>query len=466
MITLASSILLNAALAAGSADAMASKKISTGGNLFVEGCQFADAYAHSDVGCEVSFSNNGDRAIKVFDFSGAVVPGTAEPAELVVPPHANGYLRIKLNVRNSAGASRYPFKFRTDEQGHDQGSVSVRGFVLSEFDDVKPTIDFGVVDSDEPARRSMSPKSREEPGFRITKILDAPAWLEASVLADGRSLELATKRNAPWGLQNGFLKLAVDTKKQKELWVAVKADVHGEVIPSSNPIDMGLMRVGNRNEHMLRLNSQSGRNFSVQNIELDGFKGNAQAIPCKPAKSGCKMIRVRISDRQPTGAVSGKIWITVPEYKERFAVSTWGLLVPKDFKVHTLDAAAAEGGASSPSSSASTTPSLIGELNKLGQPSSAEAAPPSGTGPLLKWTVAQAVRVYGFQIFRSEAEGGQEVLVNPDVIHNDTLGNEAVTYQWRDTSAASGKTYWYSIRTVNNDGTMEQLVTPHKVLAK
>lgn len=462
MTTLISS-LIGLALAAAAPTEAVHSKISTGGQLAVEGCEFAEVYAHSNVDCQVSFFNGGEKPIKVFAFTPVISTGTVEPSEVVVAPHATGYVRINLNVENSAGASRFPFRFKTDEPGHNQGSVNVRGFVLSALDEVKPAIDFGVVNSNEPGKQSLALHSREDADFRITGILDQPTWLESKIAADGRAIEMIVKAGAPWGLQNGLVKLAINAKRQKEIWISVKVDVHGEIVPSANPIDMGLMRVGNRNEQVVRLNSKSGKDFKLDSPEIEGFTGDAKLVPCRPASAGCKMIRIKVSDRQPSGAVKGNIWLTAPDYKQKFPVALWGLLVPKDFKVQTLDATKAGAENKSPTTAA---PDLLKELSKMSQQGATAMEPPPGVGPLLKWTVANGGRVFGFQIFRSESEGGTERLMDPELVRSGTDGNEPMNYQWRDTSSERGKAYWYSVRIVNRDGTMETLVTPHKIVAK
>ena len=92
--------------------------------------------------------------------------------------------------------------------------------------------------------------------------------------------------------------------------------------------------------------------------------------------------------------------------------------------------------------------------------------PPPGTGPLLKWTVANGASIHGFQVFRSGNDNGPFVLLNPKSIPSTAQTQDSVSYQWRDNSAVSGKTYWYYIGIVYNDGHKQQLTGPQKVVAK
>ena len=85
---------------------------------------------------------------------------------------------------------------------------------------------------------------------------------------------------------------------------------------------------------------------------------------------------------------------------------------------------------------------------------------------MLKWTVANGRLIHGCQIFRSDAEDGPFVLQNQATVRSKAEDDEPTPYQYRDNAAASGKTYWYYIGIVYNDGHKQQLAGPQKVVAK
>jgi len=59
------------------------------------------------------------------------------------------------------------------------------------------------------------------------------------------------------------------------------------------------------------------------------------------------------------------------------------------------------------------------------------------------------------------------VRVNKDVILVVQEGDDkAGGYQWRDNTAESGKTYWYSIGVINRNGSKQDLTGAQKVIAK
>ena len=96
-----------------------------------------------------------------------------------------------------------------------------------------------------------------------------------------------------------------------------------------------------------------------------------------------------------------------------------------------------------------------------------EPATPPGNGPLLRWSVANEKPIYGYLIYRADREDGPYVRINESIVRAERAATGTVgKYAWRDNSAESGKTYWYSIGTIRNDGAREDLTSKQKVVAK
>jgi hypothetical protein len=99
------------------------------------------------------------------------------------------------------------------------------------------------------------------------------------------------------------------------------------------------------------------------------------------------------------------------------------------------------------------------------------ATPPAdqpGHGPLLKWQVSNENNIYGYLVYRGDAENGPFLRVNKEIVHVDAGKGDGITstYAWRDDSATAGKTYWYYIGMLYRDGTKQQLSGPQAVKAK
>jgi hypothetical protein len=99
-----------------------------------------------------------------------------------------------------------------------------------------------------------------------------------------------------------------------------------------------------------------------------------------------------------------------------------------------------------------------------GPPPSAQ--PPSGNGPLLKWRVTDESGVYGYQIFRADAEQGPFVLQNTSVLRAHSKQYSSIPYFWRDEHTKSGSTYWYYIGAVYKDGRKQVLSPPRSKAAE
>lgn len=437
--------------------AMTSAKSAT---LRVEGCEFGDVYASTPAICDISFSNMGETPISVNNFQVVSGTGAITPGRLTVAPHSTAQAHVQIDTSKSIGRNSYIVVFDTDPKS-DLRSAKVKGYVLSALDQGSPQIDLGVVNlSDVQAKHEYQLSSHEVANFRIERVLDAPSWLAAGVRPDGRTLDLSVKADAPWGLQEDYVRVGLNTIHQKEAFIKIKADVHGDILPSTNPLNFGIVRLGDSNEVLVRLNSLSHKKFRVGDMKLEGFSGASEILPCIPAAIDCKMIRLAVSKTQPAGSLRGTLWVELPDYKKKLPITTWGFLVAKDYQIQKVKDLAAQ------SEVATKTPDLKTVLKNATAPKPVEAPSPPGSGPLLKWTVAEAASVYGFQIFRSESEEGPFVLMNATPIHADTENNDSQSFQWRDNNVRSGSAYYYSIGILRINGKKEHLAGPQKIVAK
>lgn len=439
-------------------------------HLTLPPCEFPETYQFSAVDCVLELRNDGDAPIQILKASAAMDGDSMSPTSFEVKPRSVAYAHLHIAANNSVGRIRRIFRLETDEPGQKQRSAEAVGFVTTILDDAKPTIEFGVVDSSGgSAEKTLSLNTREVRDFRVLQVVSAPDYLDVSIDKDGHTLHAQIKDNAAWGLHEADqIKLRVNAPQQTEVWVAVKVDVHGDVVPDSNPYSLGLMRQGNRNEYLIRITSRSKQDFRVGPIELERIKGTAEAVPCEPAATGCELIRLRIADAQPTGEVSGIVSVDLPDYKRKLPIYVWGMLVGaktevKDFQKEMERVAAAKGSAESRVAAGSRID--LKQAIKQGVADAAPPAPPPGNGPLLKWSAAHEELVYGYLIYRADSEAGPYLRMNKDAIH--TVSSEGSSaYQWRDTSAESGKTYWYYVGVLNKDGSKQQLSGPQRVVAK
>lgn len=437
------------------------------GSLAIDNCDVGEVYAFNSARCEFALTNNGDKPIRILEVkSGFAGDSVAMPLP-VIAPHSQGYVRVVVESGNAAGDFHRSFAFRTDDVGHENAVANAFGFATSAVDQIKPQIDFGVASlAGEPVEKTIELSSEEAANFKIKEIIAKPSFLDVAIGTDGHTLIARIKPEIQWGLHSDFVKLAIDTPRQKQVWVEVKVDAHGEIVASTNPLDMGLMRFGNHNEFRVQLTSRSEKKFKIGKIELERLQAKTQISPCVPDRNGCQLLTLTISDQQPAGAILGHVLIDFPDYHRKMNLGAWGIIVDKDMEIQTLDPEKLVGktGAGADKSKAAAV-DLHKALKDVVESSGSALAPP-GTGPLLKWTLANGIAVRGFQIFRADTEGGPFALLNPSTIRSTAQTQDPVNYQWRDNSAVSGSTYWYYISVVYNDGHKQQLTGPQRVVAK
>ena len=436
------------------------------GNLSIGNCDIGEVYAFNASRCEFALRNNGDKPIRILKVMSGVAGDSVATPLPVIAPHSQGSIQVIVDSGNAAGDFHRKFAFFTDEAGYEQVVANAFGFAISAVDQVKPQIDFGVASLDgSPVEKSIELSSQEAADFKIRKVTEKPSYLDVHIGADEHTLVARIKPEIQWGLHSDFVQLAIDSPKQKQVWVEVKVDAHGEIVPSANPLDMGLMRFGNHNEFKVQLTSRAGKDFKVGKIELENLRASKQITPCIPDKSGCLLLTLSISDDQPSGAILGHVLIDFPDFHKNMNIAAWGLIVDKDMEIHTLNPEKLIGGLNGPDKSEAATPVDLHKAIKDVIDSKPVLASP-GTGPLLKWTLANGMAVRGFQIFRGDAEAGPFALLNPNTIRSSAVTPDSVSYQWRDSTALSGTTYWYYISVVYNDGHKQQLTGPQKVVAK
>lgn len=447
--------------------AMASMANGAAPKLVVENCDAGEVYAFNMAECQIALINEGEVPIRVFSIRPDKPGDALDKDETTVAPHARTYLRARINAGNASGGNAHPFRFETDEPGAEHRVMSAFAFVLGMLDDVAPKIDFQVVDTTaERVDVAVEISSHDVADFRVTSIIEKPDWLDARIEAQSNRVVARVRKDATWGIHADYIKLRTNSTRQPQVWVTAKADIHGDVIPASNPFEMGLMRLGSGHEFEISLIAPSGKDFRVGKIEATNIAADVRAAPCKPAKAGCQLLVVTISDRQAAGTIQGHVLVDFPDLHQKLHVALFGLLVSKDVHVKTIDpnkvepVPAGSAGASTDVSSQDLGKSIRHAID------SADEQLPAGEGPMLQWTIAKGMAIHGFQIFRSESENGQFLLLNEHTIPSTALTQDSVRYRYRDNSAKSGRTYWYYIGLVYNDGHRQQLTGPQKVLAK
>lgn len=445
--------------------------------LVSSSCDFGETYQFRRASCVVELTNNGTSPIRISGIKALDPKDSVDKDQVVIDGHAQAYLTVSVNPSNSLGYTKRYFELHTNESSDGVRYAEAKGVVLSVLDDASPALDFGVVDlvADTTPSKDVALASREISNFKIERVISKPDYLDVTIAPDGRTLHATLLKSAPWGIhKTDTVKVAINTPAQPEVSIAVKMDVHGDVIPDSNPYALGLMRKGNRNDVLIPLRSRTSKDFKVGAVQVSRANAKATVVQCAPVSKGCRMLKIIISDKQAHAQIGGLITVEFPDYGQVLSLYVWGMLVDKttkvlDFEDEMKKQEAATAAAPGEKSMAETSISASGvDISKAikSEVSKASVPPPSGTGPLLTWSVANQSLIYGFVVYRSEAVDGPAVKANKGTILVTGSPTDTSTYQWRDSTAVPGKKYWYSIDVIRKTGIKQQLSGPQGVMAK
>lgn len=445
-------------------------------NLTVSLCNAGEHQQFETVSCDIELKNSGDNPIHISNARAMSHWDSIEQA-VVVPARATAYLHATVQIIDSIGFVHRFFGFTTDEPGAlASRGAQVQVFASTVLDTSAPSIDFNTVKLDEPLpTKTITLTSREVRNFRVLGILSKPDYIGASIGQDGKTVDASLHKDAPWGMFHEPIKVKINAPQQPEAWIKVEGNVQGDVVPDVNPVLMGLMRTNKRNEFLIRLTNRTGKDFKTGAIVLKGIKGSTAMLPCEPKANGCRVVRLTIAKDQTQGRVSGVLSVELPEFKQILPIELGaGLLLGPEVEIRDMKAESDKSlQKQGKLQSAVETPvkqeklDVKQAIDQSIQRTEQDVSPPSGKGPLLRWSVAHQVGYHGYIIYRADAEDGPFLRVNQALVPMTSgEGGDSGSYQWRDNTAESGKTYWYSIGLVKDDGDKEPLSGAQKVLAK
>lgn len=438
--------------------------------LSVGNQHLGEIYQFNHVKASVSVSNTSDAPVKILKIEPVRSGDRAIQVPSTIPAKSTVNVEVEIFSGEDLGESSHRFLVRTDPtEGNSVPTLAVSFFGMTLVDGPALRADFGVVKSEDPAaEKTLTLDSRDAPDLQATSVLSSPGFVDVKIGPERRSVSLRVGKDAQFGIQSGTVKLATNSKLQPEIWIPVRIDVHGDVVPSVNPLDLGALRVGEEGTYLVKLESRSDKPVKVVDAKLEGIAGKVEAAACTPKKSSCALLKIHLAKIQSEGIVTGVLSAKVSGSDKRMSVIVGGMAVSKTAKIVPIDEAAKQSSAPAPADAQAPPPIDLGGAVRSAVRRDEQAAltPPEGRGPLLKWAVANEQIVYGYVVYRADAEKGPYVRVNKETIRVASDDHGEGAYQWRDTSAEPGKTYWYSVAVIHTDGHREQLTTAQKVLAK
>ena len=407
-------------------------------------------------------TNTGSRPVRIEK----IVPrweGTEAKIDFVpatVPP--GGTYHLGLIIQNEERVGRFSHIFLLFDGNSDEpvGKIAVRGFTDWIVDPKSLILDVGVVSDGKSIERIVRPQVRPGELVRFKKVSKEGTGLEVAIVEDGRALRVKSFPRKTWGPFEALILVDTDNPIQNRVGIRVKGEVRGAIVPSMNVVEFGVVRVGEPSEKAIRLEDAKKKKINIAKIDVEGAAARVKTEDCIPNVDWCRVIKLRLDEKQMVRAPHGVISIHFPDYEAVLPIPFGAAIIGKDTVVRDL-AQEIEASRSSSAALSSVLKSSVASSAPL------EMAVPGGEGPLLKWEMTNESTIFGYEVYRSIKAEGPFARVNSEIIPrlSDDSAISSV-YRWRDSDVKSGTDYWYYIGVVYQNGRKESLSSAQKIKAK
>ncbi|MGB0132489.1 hypothetical protein [Dokdonella sp.] len=193
----------------------------------------------------------------------------------------------------------------------------VTTFVRTSYVPERFMVDFGNVDRSKGGRVQAKVSSRDVMKLSAIEIADAAGWVTAKAVnsIDPQQLILDThlKPDAPSGILVGTLELTTNVADQPVLYIPYRANVFGDIVPDTVPLDYGLMSMGQPAFHFIELSSRTGTAFSVEKVtDPKNLIRAYEVSPCVKKRPDCSSLKLTFYP-QRTGPQSGEAKVLVKQ---------------------------------------------------------------------------------------------------------------------------------------------------------
>lgn len=422
--------------------------------------EIGEVYGYSSVVANVSLTSNN----RTLDLA-RVVPRFAEDKVVAFTPgklRKGAQVSVRISVEVGAASGRFAHYFDVYGEGSPEpvGSFAVRGFADWIVDPKSTKVELGNIDLKRGVDRTFGISLRPGARLKLTKVISRDPRFDATVGADGNSLRLQSRGDAPLGVFDTSVIVSTDHPDQKRVGFVVRGQILGRVVPDSNPVDFGVLRIGDESERLVRLTQVDGEPIRIGRLRKDGTAFDAELKDCIPVNASCKLLRLHVPPQMTRGQVGGTVFVDLPDYGRELPIRFGIIVIGKETKILDLN--------DEMKAAADVQPPVASILqSSVKGPTPAREMPdPPGAGPLLKWQATHEFGVYGYEVFRATNENGPFVRMNKQIVPVlDESGEVGSNYRWRDTTATTGADYWYYIGIVNTNGGKSALSTPQKVRA-
>ena len=397
--------------------------------------------------------------------------GAVEVDPATVPPGGRVEVRVRQPVGDRLGRVAFRFALVTDEPGVARYRLGLSGFVESAYDPEAPTLDWGPAEKGAVRAVEAEVFSREVEALQVLDVEDAPPYLrvDASTRAglNGEGVRLRATldtRQAPLGVTRGILRLRTNVPGQPRCPVSYSFNVRGDVVPSREALNLGLVRLGEEGTAELTVTSRSGRPVEITAAESLDVPLTTEVLPCSGDAAGppCRVLRVkhRPSERGPFTAT---LAVRVAGLEEPLRITVSGVVVSAQTRVKEMDLTQPADADVAPMSMA-PPPTAAPPPAASGAAAPAPAAS-SPTRVTLQWKARNESGIYGYLVYRGDRPSGPFVRVNPKIVPAVGGEGEVYSYSFVDDGVQPERTYYYYLDAVDGAGLKKRFteVKPRQV---
>jgi len=304
---------------------------------------FADAYQFDVVRQAFPFTNTGTEAVTIVQTFSVAPDGGLEVRPEQVPPGGTGEVWISQPLGDRLGKAAFRYAIVTDEGEGRRYRMTLSGFVQSAYDPERILADFGRVTRDQGAEVPVGLFSREVARLEFDGAEGLPEFLEiagterAGETDEGVTLRLRLLPNSPQGHVAGAFRLRTNVKRQAVLMLHFQGLVLGDVRPSANPVEFGIVETGMRSSRVVELRSQSGRPFRVERVDDPSGRFTISVLPCggEPSDRGCSRLELATTPAEKS-RIAGELQVWIASDPQPIRLRYSGVAVPPGTRVKRI----------------------------------------------------------------------------------------------------------------------------------
>jgi hypothetical protein len=412
---------------------------------------FGEAYQGVLLTHRFAVRNRGTRPVHITKVSPVSPRARAAAHPEVVPGGGEGYVEVQQPTEGRLGQASFRFSLRADDGP--ERKLALTGFIQSAYDPDQPALDLGGVAPGGSAGLELF--SREVDRLEVRGVEGAPPFLSvgtpgrAGLASEGVAVRLSVAQDAPLGFHTGTLRLRTNVSVQPEVPLVWRANVYEDVVPGESPLDLGVVREGQRFAKLVRLERRSGAALEVERVEAAGADVKVQVEPCPEPKASCRAIRMTGEGPTAGAGLGGTLTVTMKDARP-LTLPFSGIRVGPYTTVKDLGELAA-------SSQKPAAP--VAEATPAPSPPAVPApvvGRPGETWARITWEVRQEQETYGYLVYRADRREGPFRRVNGQILRVSS-GADPHVYSYTDDQVAPGHTYYYYLESIGRGGTKSRL---------